>query len=155
MGYEYVPPYTPSLAQEDPVIRSQKYYDKIFGEQVKHYDNTFENKQNYQRYLDKNDDEYWNDYIKTIRGDRVGNIEEVLADDKPRYLPSCKDDYLISISQTEDNRVNINLSRREALLLMENLKRETTLMNTAESVRSLLGDFFVYNKDVTSEDLYY
>lgn len=160
MGYDYIPPYTSPLAQEDPVIRSQKYYDKIFGEQVKHYEKTFENKQDYQRYLDKNDDEYWNDYIKTIRGDRVGNIEEVLVDGTTEYVVNeidSADDYLITISSTEDGRVNINMSRRDALLLMENLGSDEGkhFLSTAGSVRSLLKDFFVYNKSVSSEDKYY
>lgn len=156
MGYDYIPPYTSPLAQEDPVIRSQKYYDKIFGEQVRHYEKTFNDKEAYDRYLDKNDDEYWNDYIKTIRGDRMGNIEEVLVDGTTEYVvheTDKADDYLITISSTEDGRVNINMSRRDALLLMENLRSDEGkhFLSTAGSVRSLLKDFFVYNKSVSSE----
>lgn len=157
MEYDYIPPYTSPLAQEDPVIRSQKYYDKIFGGEVRHYEKTFNDKEAYDRYLDKNDDEYWNDYIKTIRGDRMGNIEEVLVDGTTEYVvheTDKADDYLITISSTEDGRVNINMSRRDALLLMENLGSDEGkhFLSTAGSVRSLLKDFFVYNKTVSSEE---
>lgn len=160
MGYDYIPPYTSPLAQEDPVIRSKKFYDKIFGGEVRHYEKTFNDKEAYDRYLDKNDDEYWNDYIKTIRGNRVGNIEEVLVDGTTEYVvheTDKADDYLITISSTEDGRVNINMSRRDALLLMENLRSDEGkhFLSTAGSVRSLLKDFFVYNKSVSSEDKYY
>lgn len=100
-------------------------------------------KKTYQRYLDKNEDEYWNDYIKTIRGEKVGNLEEVLKDEES---------FAIYVSKTENDRVSIEMSRILALELYESLSNG---FNAAGTLRRLLRDFFVDNKDTTSEDLYY
>lgn len=97
----------------------------------------------YQRYLDKNDDEYWNDYIKTIRGGKVGNIEEALKDEES---------FAIYVKKAANDRVSIEMSRTLALELYESLGNG---FNAAGTLRSLLRDFFVENRDTTSEDLYY
>lgn len=158
MEDSYVPPYTSPLAQEDPVIRSQKFYDKIFGGEVRHYEKTFNDKEAYDRYLDKNDDEYWNDFVNTYyKGNKMGNIEEVLVDGTTEdvvHETDRADDCLITISSTDNGRVNINMSRRDALILMENLGSDEgrNFMSTAGTVRTLLKDFFVYNKSVSSEE---
>lgn len=100
-------------------------------------------KKTYQRYLDKNDDEYWNDYVNTLMGEHMGNIEEALKD---------KQKYVIYVKKTEDDRVSIEMNRTLALELYEELH---TGFNTAGTLRSLLKDFFVENRDTSSEDSYY
>jgi len=128
----YLPPYTSPVGTQDMT----KHYEKIFSEA--------HNATNDLNRYNKGDDEYWDDYINTIRDERTDRILSNIENNK-------MEDYKIVVSK-DKNRVNINLSREDALLLMEELgKLENDFYNYAsQTVRSLLRDFFVQNKDVTS-----
>lgn len=115
---------------------------------MSYYDKTID-KNAYQRYLNKNDDEYWNDYVNVRTGESVGNLEEALSEQERL------DEYRITVSKTDDNRVNINMSRGDALRLMEDIGAAGNPFTLSGTLRSLLRTFFINNEDITSEDSYY
>lgn len=112
------------------------YYDKTVDKDV------------YQRYLDRKDDEYWNDFVNTYKENKVGNIEEALRD---------KENSRIHIKSNGKDRVTIDISRQQALELFEDLsdKEGYFSYHAGGTLRRLLRGFFVDNRDITSEDLYY
>lgn len=112
------------------------YYEKVVGKDA------------YQRYLDKNDDEYWNDFVNTYKENKVGNIEEALREEENSR---------IYIKSNGKDRVTVDISREQALELFEDLsdKEGYSAYSAGGALRRLLRGFFVDNRDVTSEDLYY
>jgi len=114
---------------------------------VGYYEKTVD-KDVYQRYLDKNDDEYWNDFVNTYRKNRMGNIEEALRE---------QEDHRIYIKSNGKDRVIVDISREQALELFEDLsdKEGYLAYRAGGTLRRLLRGFFIDNRDITSEDLYY
>jgi PHD/YefM family antitoxin component YafN of YafNO toxin-antitoxin module len=126
----YLPPYTSPVGTQDMT----KHYEKIFSEA---HDAT----NDLNRY-NKGDDEYWDEYINTMRDERTDRILSDIENSK-------KEEYTITVSK-DGSRVSINLSRYDALMLMEELGKKDKLYDYAsQSIRRLLKDFFVQNKDIT------
>ena len=127
---DYIPPYTSPVETKNMT----KYYDKVFSNT-----DAVLNDRN------KGDDEYWDEFINTVKDERTDKIMEAKE--------SNPADYTISVSNS-DGRVNINLCRHDAILLMEEIGRdEVNVYNTVSgSVRRLLRDFFIKNEDVIVED---
>lgn len=100
----------------------------------------------YSKNINKGDDEYWKNYIDSIRG------KEEDVDD----YAVIEEDYAITVSRVgkHDERVSIELNRKDALALYEGLS-SCEPYSVAESVRVLLNEFFVENRNTCSEDFYY
>lgn len=128
----YLPPYTSPVGTQDMT----KHYEKIFSEA--------HNVTNDLNRYNKGDDEYWDEFINTMRDERTDHILENIENSK-------KEEYTITVSK-DGSRVSINLSRYDALMLMEELGKKDKLYDYAsQSIRRLLKDFFIKNEDVTSE----
>jgi hypothetical protein len=129
----YLPPYSSPIGTQNMT----KHYEKVFS--------AADNVANDVNRYNKGDDEYWDEYINTVREERTDKIMEAKE--------SNPADYTISVNDS-DGRVNINMCRHDALLLMEEIGRdEMNVFNTVSgSVRRLLRDFFIKNEDVIVED---
>ena len=111
MEDSYVPPYTSPVENQNMT----KYYEKVFGASYKWAEDR-----------NKGDDEYWNDYIQSVR---PGIISE---------------EPIVQVKASGDN-VNITISREEAMNIVQNYG--------SEALREVLRLFFVENRDVSDLDI--
>lgn len=112
MEDSYVPPYTSPVENQNMT----KYYEKVFGASDKWAEDR-----------NKGDDEYWNDYIQSVR---------------PGITP--EEPTTIQVKASGDN-VNITISREEAMNIVQNYG--------SEALREVLRLFFVENRDVSDLDI--